>query len=296
MNKKLVMFLMAVSVLTGCTATPTFAQVDAGTEGYWEETTDYGYEETTWEDPGYVEDTGYVAVEGEIPDAGAAETATEATSADGTGMADAQAADPNSTAAAVPVEENNPPLTPEGNMSLVDDVTTSAGTKEFLTLTSRAGNFYYLIIDRDKDGNQNVHFLNQVDERDLISIMDEDEAKELEESITQKAEAKKAEEEAKAAEEAAKAAAEAEAQNPPEPTPAPEKTVTIGGYEYSQKIVGGIIAGVAAIIIALIAFFALGKKQKAEQNKPDPDADYDDEYGDEIDIPEGEPEDEDYEE
>ena len=45
-----------------------------------------------------------------------------------------------------------------------------------------------------------------------------------------------------------------------------------------------------------IAFFALGKRQKAERNKPDPDADYGDEYGDEIDIPEGEPEDEGYEE
>lgn len=290
MNKKLAMLIMTVSVLAGCTATPMFAQVDAGTEGYWEENVDYGYEETTWEDPGYV------AVEGEIPAADSAETTAEAAPADATGTADAQVADPSSTAAQTPVEENNPPLTPEGNMSLVDDVTTFTGTKEFLTLTSRAGNFYYLIIDRDKDGNQNVHFLNQVDERDLISIMDEDEAKELEESITQKAETKKAEEEAKAAEEAAKAAAEAEALNPPDPTPEPEKTVTIGGYEYSQKIVGGIIAGIAAIIIALIAFFALGKKQKAEKNRPDPDADYDDEYGEEIDIPDGEPEDEDYEE
>lgn len=288
MNKKLAVIIMAVSVLAGCTASPTFAMVDEGTEGSWEE--------TAWEDPGYVEDTGYVAVEGEIPAADSAETTVETLPADGTATADPQITDPNDPAATAPVEENNPPLTPEGNMSLVDDVTTSTGTKEFLTLTSRAGNFYYLIIDRDKDGNQNVHFLNQVDERDLISIMDEDEAKELEESITQKAEAKKAEEEAKAAEEAAKAAAEAEAKNPPEPTPAPEKTFTIAGYEYSQKIVMTVIVLVFIMILALIAFFALGKKQKAEKNKPDPDADYDDEYGDEIDIPDGEPEDEDYEE
>ena len=74
-------------------------------------------------------------------------------------------------------------LTPDGNMTLIDNTTSSSGSKQFLTLTSRDGNFYYLIIDHDKDGNENVHFLNQVDERDLMGLMEEKEAKAVEEDL-----------------------------------------------------------------------------------------------------------------
>ena len=65
------------------------------------------------------------------------------------------------------------PLTPEGNMTLVDD-DTSSSTKErqFLTVTSRKGNYFYLIIDRANDGTENVHFLNQVDEADLLPLVE----------------------------------------------------------------------------------------------------------------------------
>lgn len=65
------------------------------------------------------------------------------------------------------------PLTPEGNMTLVDDDSTSSSFKErqFLTITSRKGNYFYLIIDRANDGTENVHFLNQVDEADLLPLI-----------------------------------------------------------------------------------------------------------------------------
>ena len=39
------------------------------------------------------------------------------------------------------------------------------------TLVSKNGNYFYLIIDRDDEGEQTVHFLNQVDEADLLSLM-----------------------------------------------------------------------------------------------------------------------------
>lgn len=64
------------------------------------------------------------------------------------------------------------PLTPEGNLTLVDDINDSSGrSKQFLTVTTRGGNFFYLIVDRAKNGENTVHFLNQVDESDLLSII-----------------------------------------------------------------------------------------------------------------------------
>ena len=45
-------------------------------------------------------------------------------------------------------EETLPPLTPDGNMNLVDDMVTSSG-KQFITVTTRDGNYFYIIIDRD---------------------------------------------------------------------------------------------------------------------------------------------------
>ena len=67
-------------------------------------------------------------------------------------------------------------LTPEGNMNLVDDIGPTTGEgQQFITMTSKNGNYFYLIIDRDDKGNETVHLLNQVDERDLLDLMEDDE-------------------------------------------------------------------------------------------------------------------------
>ncbi len=72
-------------------------------------------------------------------------------------------------------EEHYGPLTPEGNLTLVDDYgTLEASGKQFITVVTKAGNYFYIIIDRDKDGEETVHFLNMVDEADLLSLMDEE--------------------------------------------------------------------------------------------------------------------------
>lgn len=67
-------------------------------------------------------------------------------------------------------------LTPDGNLTLIDDIgsSTKAG-KQFITLESKNGNVFYMIIDRDDEGEETVHFLNQVDEADLMALTGEEE-------------------------------------------------------------------------------------------------------------------------
>lgn len=65
-------------------------------------------------------------------------------------------------------------LTPDGNLSLIDDIGSAAQTgKQFITVETKTGNVFYLIIDRDDEGEETVHFLNQVDEADLLALMED---------------------------------------------------------------------------------------------------------------------------
>lgn len=72
--------------------------------------------------------------------------------------------------------EDSPALTPEGNAALVDDF---GGNKQLITVTTKAGNYFYILIDRaNEDKETAVHFLNQVDEADLMALMEDGQTEE----------------------------------------------------------------------------------------------------------------------
>ena len=173
-------------------------------------------------------------------------------------------------------DETSGALTPEGNLTLVDDYYTdySDGSgQQFITLVSKSGNTFYLVIDRNAKGQQTVHFMNLVDEADLLALMEEDAADAY--TAEKEAAAQAEQDRLKAEEEAKKAAEEAETAEPPN-----ENNVT----KYAGAFLG---------VVALIALAAGGgfyfyrqqmQKKKAEKEALDPDVDYTEDKGD-FDIP-----------
>ena len=65
------------------------------------------------------------------------------------------------------------PLTPDGNLEIVDDIVHE--DKQFITVKSRSGAEFYIVIDRSRESD-NVYFLNQVDDVDLFALLEEDSA------------------------------------------------------------------------------------------------------------------------
>ena len=178
-------------------------------------------------------------------------------------------------------DETSGALTPEGNLTLVDDHHTNysdGSGQQFITLVSKSGNTFYLVIDRNAKGQQTVHFMNLVDEADLLTLMEEEDA----DAYTAEREAAE-QDKLKAEEEAKKAAEEAAASGEEQPK---ENKVT--------KIASGFLGVV--VLIALVAgggFYAFAKqkqKKQAEKEALDPDANYTEDKGD-FEIPtEDEPE------
>lgn len=180
-------------------------------------------------------------------------------------------------------DETSGALTPEGNLTLVDDYHTdySDGSgQQFITLVSKSGNTFYLVIDRNAKGQQTVHFMNLVDEADLLALMEEDAADAY---TAEKEAAAQAEQDRLKAEEEAKKAAEEAASGEEQPK---ENKVT--------KIASSFLGVVVLIALAAGGGFYVFAKQKqkkqAEKEALDPDANYTEDKGD-FEIPtEDEPE------
>ena len=180
-------------------------------------------------------------------------------------------------------DETSGSLTPEGNLTLVDDYHTdySDGSgQQFITLVSKSGATFYLVIDRNAKGQQTVHFMNLVDEADLLALMEEDASDAY--TAEKEAAAQAEQDKLKAEEEAKKAAEEAEkAADAPK-----ENKVT----KYAAAFLG-VVALIALVVGGGFYFFIQQKQKKqAEKEAVDPDADYTEDNGD-FEIPtEDEPE------
>jgi len=175
-------------------------------------------------------------------------------------------------------DETSGALTPEGNLTLVDDYHTNysdGSGQQFITLVSKSGATFYLVIDRNAKGQQTVHFMNLVDEADLLALMEEDAADAY--TAEKEAAAQAEQDKRKAEEEAKKAAEEAAASGEEQPK---ENKVT--------KIASGFLGVVVLIALAaggiFYAFTKQKQKKQAEKEALDPDANYTEEKGD-FEIP-----------
>ena len=155
-------------------------------------------------------------------------------------------------------EEVFGPLTPDGNLTLVDDYgSVQAGGKQFITVVTKTGNYFYIIIDRDDEGEETVHFLNMVDESDLLKLMDDEEAQAYISSITGDSEKEPTTEEKETTEETASE----------EEEPVKEEKQT------SNK--GVILLLLGAVGAGIGGYFYLNQSKGKKETNSDWDPDYD---------------------
>ena len=175
-------------------------------------------------------------------------------------------------------DEETGALTPEGNLTRVDDYHTSysdGSGQQFITLVSKSGNTFYLVIDRNDKGENTVHFMNLVDESDLLSLMEEDAADAY---TAEKEAAAQAEQERKQAEEDAQKAAEEAAASGSEQTGGNKVTKYAATFLGVLALVGLVAGG------GIYTFMKQKQKKQAEKEALDPDADYTEDKGD-FEIP-----------
>lgn len=156
-------------------------------------------------------------------------------------------------------EDDTRPLTPNGNLTLVDDIGSQVGQgRQFITLVTKSGNYFYLIIDRNDKGEENVHFLNMVDEEDLFALMDEKQVADHKAAQNEK-------DDAAAAIVATPSVSGAVQDSAPDPKVKEKKPV------HPLSLVGVVIALAAGVIGYL---YLQSKKKQTAALRPDPDADY----------------------
>ena len=141
-------------------------------------------------------------------------------------------------------ESNNSAFYKQGNAQLVDDKEND-DTKQFLTIQTKKGNTFYMVIDRSGT-SENVYMMSLVDENDLAEFLDENEETEKKE-------------------EPAVVLPETTATPEPETTVQPETEVNpeSGG----NKMLGSaVLGGGIVLVFGGLAAFALSKFRKKKED------------------------------
>lgn len=169
-------------------------------------------------------------------------------------------------------------LTPDGNLTLIDDIgSTTQSVKQFITVETKTGNIFYLIIDRDDEGKETVHFLNQVDEADLMALMEDGQSAEKPPAVcncTEKCEAGAVNTKCEVCSTDMTGCTGKEPEPPKEPTE-PEKKEPAGLNPAVLLLVLAVMGGAA------FAYFKFIKGKANHKNSSNPD-DYNYEDGEEL--------------
>lgn len=138
-------------------------------------------------------------------------------------------------------------FTPDGTGTVVDDIVEQNG-KEFFSITTEAGNVFYLIIDRQRD-SENVYLLNAVTEDDLAALAEKSDKK-----------------------------SESAVPTPPAETKTPEPTETEKPAETPPKEESGNSGMFIFLVLGVLAAGGAGYYFKIVKPKRDaiPDEDYED--------------------
>ena len=174
--------------------------------------------------------------------------------------------------------EDAPPLTPEGNAALVDDF---GGNKQLITVTTKEGNYFYILIDRaNEDKETAVHFLNQVDAADLAALTEDGQKQEEPPAVcncTEKCEAGSVNTKCEVCAKDMGGCTGKEPEPETSETPVPEESEKASGLNPAVLVlVLAVMGGIGAVI-----YLKFIKKKPQAVNTHDPD-DYEYDDGEEI--------------
>ena len=196
-------------------------------------------------------------------------------------------------------------FTPDGNLTLVDDFSFltededgNTEGKQFLTVQTKAGNTFFIVIDRARE-SENTYFLNLVDEADLLALMDEPPAEKAAPVCSCETHCTVRHIDTScpvcAADMTACLGTDPEPEPEPEevvipPEPEPE-TPKKDGMENTMRIVGAVGLLAVAAVVLLIVFRGKNRKQTLRHEEPEEEREFQPYTGEETETSEPESED-----